>query len=167
MLANDARMLIRPAVATAVVGIVLIGVGAVVDGGKGALGAVLGVLLVAIFFTLSVVAVSTAGRRWGPSAMMVTALGTFLVKILVLLALIAAFRGTTAFNTRFFGLTAIICILAWNGGQVFALARSRIPYVVPETTPGAPAESTVPSAESPGAPAESTVPDAGHVSGES
>ena len=98
MLANDARMLIRPAVATAVVGIVLIGVGAVVDGGKGALGAVLGVLLVAIFFTLSVVAVSTAGRRWGPSAMMVTALGTFLVKILVLLALIAAFRGTTAFN---------------------------------------------------------------------
>src|SRR6266481_4780066 len=103
MLANDARMLIRPAVATAVVGIVLIGVGAVVDGGKGALGAV---LLVAIFFTLSVVAVSTAGRRWGPSAMMVTALGTFLVKILVLLALIAAFRGTTAFNTRFFGLTA-------------------------------------------------------------
>jgi ATP synthase protein I len=152
MLANDARILIRSAVATAIVGVILIAVGSVTDGGKGALGAVFGVILVAAFFTASVVLVSFAGR-WGLSAMMGTAIGTFAAKILILLGLIAAFRGTTLFNSRFFGITAIICILVWTGGEVFTVATSRIPYVVPAATPDAHGEGTV---------AEN-----GHVSGES
>jgi ATP synthase protein I len=132
MLANDARILTRSAVATAISGAILIAVGAIVDGGKGALGAAFGVILVTIFFTVSVVAVSYAGRRLGPNAMTGAALGTFAVKILALLAVLAAVQGTTAFNTKIFGITAIVCILVWTGGQVFTLARSRIPYVVPE-----------------------------------
>ena len=82
-----------------------------------------------------------------------TALGTFAAKIVILLALIAAFRDTTLFDTRFFGITAIICILVWTGGQVFTVARSRIPYVVPAATPD---QRT-----------EGAVAEAGHVSGES
>jgi len=152
MLANDARILIRSAVATAIVGVILIAGGGVTDGGKGALGAVFGVILVAAFFTVSVVVVSFAGR-WGPSAMMGTALGTFVAKILILLGLIAAFRGTTLFNTRFFGITAIICILVWTAGQVVTLARSRIPYVVPAATPDTCTDDAV--------------TESGHVSGES
>lgn len=153
MLANDARILIRSAVATAIVGVILIAVGAIADGGKGALGAVFGVIVVSVFFTLSVVTASYAGQRWGPSAMTGTALGTFLAKILILLALIAAFRGTTLFNTRFFGITAIVCILVWTAGEVVTLMRTRIPYVVPAATPAAQEEDAV--------------PEAGHVSGES
>jgi ATP synthase protein I len=153
MLANDARILIRSAVATAIAGVILITVGGVTDGGKGALGAIFGVILVTAFFSLSVVLVSFAAGRWGPSAMMGTALGTFVAKILILLVLIAAFRGTTLFNTRFFGVTAIICIVVWSVGQVVTLARSRIPYVVPAATPDAQTEGAV--------------TEAGHVSGES
>jgi ATP synthase protein I len=134
MLANDARILTRSAVATAISGAILIAVGAIVDGGKGALGAAFGVILVTIFFTVSVLAVSYAGRRLGPNAMTGTALGTFAVKILALLAVLAAVQGTTAFNTKIFGITAIVCILVWTGGQVFTLARSRMPYVVPEAS---------------------------------
>ncbi len=152
MLANDARILIRSAVATAIVGAIMIIVGAIAGGAKGALGGVFGVILVTVFFTLSVVLVSFAGRRWGPGAMTGAALGTFVVKILVLLALIAAFRDTALFNTRFFGITAIVCILVWTGGQVVTLMRSRIPYVVP----AGPADG-----------AEGAVTEAGHVSGES
>ena len=62
MLANDARIVVRSAVATAIVGTILIAVGAITYGGKGALGAVFGVILVAAFFTASVVLVSFAGR---------------------------------------------------------------------------------------------------------
>lgn len=141
MLANDARILIRSAVATVIAGVILVAISAVVDGGKGALGAALGVALVAVFFTLSVVAVSLAGR-WGPTAMTAAALGTYLVKIISVLAIVVALRGTTAFSTRLFGATAIACILVWSAGQVATLARRRIPYVepgAPEANAGRPA----------------------------
>jgi ATP synthase protein I len=131
MLAYDARILIRSAVATAIAGGILIAIGAVGDGGKGALGAALGMTLVAVFFTLSVVAVSLAGR-WGPAAMTGTALGTYVVKILAVAVIVVSFRDTTAFNTKLFGLTAIICILVWSAGQLGTLARRRVPYVVPD-----------------------------------
>jgi ATP synthase protein I len=147
MLANDAPILARSAVATAITGVILIAVGGVIDGGKGVLGAVFGVMLVTIFFTASVVVVSLAERRWGQGAMMGAAIGTFVVKILILLALVSAFQGTTVFNTKIFGITAIVCILVWSGGQVFTLARRPLPYVVPEAD-------------------EASAPDARHLSGE-
>ncbi len=148
MLANDARILIRSAVATAIVGVILVVVGAIIDGGKGALGAVFGVTLVAVFFSLSVVAVSLAGR-WGSAAMTATALGTYVVKILAVLIIVAGLQNTTVFNTKLFGVTAIICILAWSAGQVATLARRRMLYVVPEvrqvsTVPEVRQVSTVP-----------------------
>ncbi len=136
MLANDARILIRSAVATAIAGGILIVVGAAIDGGKGALGAALGVTLVAVFFTLSVVAVSLVGR-WNQAAMTATALGTYVVKILAVAIIVVSLRNTTVFNTKLFGFTAIICILVWSAGQIATLARSRVPYVVPDTAPQA------------------------------
>ncbi len=161
MLAHDARILIRSAVATAIAGVILVVIGAVIDGGKGALGAVCGVMLVMIFFSLSVVAVSFAGR-WGPTAMTATALGTYVAKILAVLILVAALQNTTVFNTKFFGVTAIACILVWSGGQVAALARRRIPYVVPEASTTAPGGAST-SAEARGA---STAPKARQSGGE-
>jgi ATP synthase protein I len=134
MLVNDARILTRSAVATAITGAIMIVVGGVIGGGKGALGAAFGVILVTIFFTASVVVVSLAERRWGPAAMTGAAVGFFAVKILILLAVLSAFQDTTVFNTKIFGLTAIICILVWNGGQVFTLARRPMPYVAPEAS---------------------------------
>lgn len=133
MLVDDARVLVRSAVAVAVAGTVLVVVGGVVDGGKGALGAFLGVALVALFFTLSVVMVSLAERWWGPGAMTAAALGTFLVKVLAVMAVVAAFRDTTVFNPRMFGVAAIIGILVWSAGQLATLARRRILYVEPES----------------------------------
>lgn len=134
MLANDARILVRSAVATAITGAILIAIGAVTKGGKGALGAAAGLALVAVFFSLSVVVVSYAGRRFGLSAMMGAALGIFVVKVVAVLALVAALSGTTVFNTKLFGLTAIICILAWSAGQIATLARRQMLYVEPDST---------------------------------
>jgi ATP synthase protein I len=130
---DDARILVRSAIAVAVTGLVLVVVGAIMVGGKGALGAGLGVALVAAFFTLSVVTVSLAERWWGPTAMTAAALGTFLVKVIAVMAVVAAFRDTSLFDTRIFGLAAIVGILIWCAGQVVTLARRRVLYVEPDS----------------------------------
>jgi ATP synthase protein I len=125
----DARLLIRSAVPTAIAGAVALVTGALVSGGRGALGALLAIVVVAVFFTASVVIVGWVSRV-KPAAMMPAALGVFLAKILLLLLLIAALKGTTVLDTKVFGFAAIGCVLVWTGGQVASLAR-RMPYVEP------------------------------------
>lgn len=130
MLANYAQIARRSTVTTAAVAAVMIIVSAAVGGAKGLLGAVLGTALVAIFFGISVLAVGRAARR-SPQAMMITAMATYIGKILVLLFFVVRFAGTTAFSSRLFGLTALICILAWSASQVFWSMRLKTPYVEP------------------------------------
>jgi ATP synthase protein I len=130
MLANYAQIVRRSVLTTAAVGVVMIILSVVLSGIKGLLGAVLGVALVAVFFGISVLAVGRAARR-GPQAMMITALTTYVAKILLLLFFVVRFAGTTAFNSRLFGLTALACILAWSASQVVWSMRLKAPYVEP------------------------------------
>jgi ATP synthase protein I len=130
MLANYARIARRSAVTTAAAGVVMAAISAAVGGGKGLLGSVLGVALVAVFFAISVVAVGWAAKV-SPQAMMITALITYIAKILVLLFFVVRFASSTAFNTRLFGLTALACILAWSASQVVWSMRLKMPYVEP------------------------------------
>ena len=128
---NYGRVLRRSAVFTAVAAAVMVVLSTVLGGTKGLIGALLGVALVAIFFGISVVAVSRAARV-SPQAMMITAIGTFILKIVVLAFLVANFAGTTAFNSKLFGFTAIVCILAWSIGQAVTTARMKVLYVEPD-----------------------------------
>jgi len=130
MLANYAQIVRRSVLTTAAVGVVMIILSVVLSGIKGLLGAVLGVALVAVFFGISVLAVGRAARR-GPQAMMITALTTYVAKILLLLFFVVRFAGTTAFSSRLFGLTALACILAWSASQVVWSMRLKAPYVEP------------------------------------
>jgi ATP synthase protein I len=130
MLANYARIVRRSVMTTAGVGVVMIAVSAAVAGTKGLIGAALGIALVAIFFGISVVAVGRAARR-SPQAMMITALTTYIVKILLLLFFVVRFSSTTVFSSRMFGLTALACILAWSASQVLWSMRLKAPYVEP------------------------------------
>ncbi len=130
MLADYARIARRSAAAAAVVGVIMAVVSEMISGTKGLVGALLGIALVAVFFTISVFAVGRAARV-SPQAMMATALTTFIVKILLLMIFVARFASTTAFNTRLFGLTALACILAWTASQVIWSLRLKTPYVEP------------------------------------
>ncbi len=131
MLANYARILRRSAAVTAAVAVVMVALSTAIGGGKGALGALLGTAIVAAFFAISVFAVGRAARV-SPQAMMITAMATYIAKILALLLFVARFRNSTAFNPRLFGLTAIVCILAWSASQVTWSLRLKIPYVEPD-----------------------------------
>jgi ATP synthase protein I len=125
-----ARIARHSAVVTAVVAVIMAAVSAGVGGGKGLLGAALGIALVTVFFGISVFAVGRAARI-SPQAMMITAMGTYIAKILILLFFVVGFSKTTAFDTRLFGLTALACILTWCAAQVFWSMRLKFLYVEP------------------------------------
>lgn len=130
MLANYTQIVRRSVLTTGAIGVIMAAMSVAIGGPKGLLGAIYGIALVAIFFAISVVAVGRAARK-SPQAMMITAMTTYIVKIVVLLVLVSKFSGSTAFNPRLFGLTAIVCILAWSASQVFWSTRLKTPYVEP------------------------------------
>jgi ATP synthase protein I len=130
MLANYAGIVRRSVVTTAAAGAVMAVISVAVGGSKGLLGAVLGIALVAVFFAISVLAVGRAAKV-SPQAMMVTAMTTYIAKILILLFFVVRFDTSTTFNTRLFGLTALACILVWSASQVVWSLRLKMPYVEP------------------------------------
>ena len=130
-MASYAVILRRSAVVTAPAALVMVVLSTILGGVKGLTGSLLGVVLVITFFGISTVAVSRAARH-SPQAMMITAITTYLVKIVALLFFVAKFSGTTAFDGKLFGLTAIVCVLTWTTAQVLVSARLKIPYVEPD-----------------------------------
>ena len=131
MLASYGPIARRSAAVAAVAAAIMIALSAAVGGSKGLLGSVLGAALVLVFFAISITAVSRA-EKVSPRAQMITALTTFIVKILVLMVLVSRFSTTTVFNARLFGLTAIVCILVWSGAQVLGSMRLKGLYVEPD-----------------------------------
>ncbi len=131
MLASYAVVLRRSAVVTAPAALVMIVLSAIIGGASGLLGAVLGAALVAAFFGISALVVSGVGRR-RPNAAMGAAVVAYIVKVVVLLFFVARFSGTTAFNGKLFGLTAIACIIVWSGAQAVISMRLKVLYVEPE-----------------------------------
>jgi ATP synthase protein I len=128
---HDASILRAALVPTAVAGVLAVVVAAFVGGGKAALGAALGALVVVVFFTVGLVVVGRASRVSAYAAMNAAIL-TYLVKIGVLFALIVAFKDTTLFNTKAFGLTIVLCTLVWTGFEVRGFSRLQILYVDPK-----------------------------------
>jgi ATP synthase protein I len=130
MPATYVRIARHSAASAAVVAVIMAAVSAGIAGTKGLLGAALGIALVAVFFSISVFAVGRAARI-SPQAMMITAMVTYIVKILALLVFVAAFGSTTVFNARLFGLTALACVLTWCLAQVVWSMRLKFLYVEP------------------------------------
>lgn len=143
MQADDVRALRQCAVAAAAVGVAGAVVGGIADGAKGVVGAVAGLAVVCVFFLISWVVLRRAAKA-GPQAMMPMALGTYLVKFVVLLGLVAVFRNSSLFNGRVFGLTAVLCVLAWTGAQARLWMADREFRLdpAPHAAPQAPAPAT-------------------------
>ena len=131
MSAYYAVILRRSALLTAPVALLMIVLGAILGGTKGLLGAAIGVALVIVFFGISVLVVGRAAKI-SPQAMMAAAVGTFLVKILVLIILLSIFQDSTAFNGKIFGLTVIVCVIAYSAAQMVSSMRLKVPYVEPD-----------------------------------
>ncbi len=131
MLASYGPIARRSAVITAGAALIMVVLSMILGGVKGLTGSLLGVALVAVFFAISITAVWRAAKV-SPQAMMIAAIGSFTVKILVLIFLSAKFNGTTAFNGKLFGLTAIVCVLVWTFAQVVWSMKLKVLYVEPD-----------------------------------
>jgi ATP synthase protein I len=86
---------------------------------------------VVLFFGISILVVGQAARI-SQQAMTIAALTTFLVKIVVLAVLVDKLAGTSVFNSKLFGFTAIVCIVAWSLSQAITSARQKMLYVEPD-----------------------------------
>jgi ATP synthase protein I len=131
MLANIAPMARRSAAVTAAAAIVMVALSAALGGHKGLIGAAIAVVVVAAFFGMSVLALSRAAKI-SPQAMMLAGMGTYLIKILVLLFLVGRFQNSTAFSPWLFGLTAIVLVLVYDGALIVTFTKTKMLYVEPD-----------------------------------
>jgi ATP synthase protein I len=116
---------------TSVVAAVAVVICALFVGAKGLYGSLIGIGVVAVFFGISIVAVGKAAKV-SPMAMMVTALGSFVVKIVAFMIVLIAIGKSSAFSGRSLGFTALACILAWSIAQAVTAMRMQTLYVEPD-----------------------------------
>ncbi|MEU3351691.1 hypothetical protein [Streptomyces sp. NPDC037389] len=132
MQSNDARTLLQCAVPTAVVGLVAVAVSAVVAGGKGGLGAAVGVLLTGAVMGTGLIILNRTARLL-PHLFQAMGLLLYTTQILLVAIFLLVFKDTTLFNTRSFAFSLLAATLVWIGAQARAYMKAKILYVDPES----------------------------------
>ncbi|ASU85306.1 hypothetical protein CDO52_23170 [Nocardiopsis gilva YIM 90087] len=127
---HDARVLRGAAIPTAVVGLIAMIVAFAIAGTHGLIGAVLGTLLVIVFFAVSAVIIAWTGER-RPELLLPVAFLVYTTKVGILAAALILFKGTTAFDSNVLALTTLACVIAWLSGHAFMSMRVKRPYVEP------------------------------------
>jgi ATP synthase protein I len=128
MQSSDARILRGAALPTCLAGLAAVAVCAAVAGSKGVIAAIMGTVLVVVFFTISLVAVTYAARI-SPQAMLPAALGSYVVKLLVIYSALAALQGVTIWNQRAFAWTVLALTLVWVFAEARGLIKTKMLYV--------------------------------------
>ncbi|MFJ4869528.1 hypothetical protein [Streptomyces sp. NPDC088757] len=131
MPSNDARILLHAAVPTAAVGVIATVVSGVVAGGKGALGAVAGTLVVVLFMGIGLVVLQRTAKAL-PHLFQAMGLLLYVAQLLLLFTFLALFKDTTLFDFKAFAFTLLATTVVWVGGQARAYMKAKIMYVEPE-----------------------------------
>ncbi|MFJ9966517.1 hypothetical protein [Streptomyces avermitilis] len=132
MQSNDARTLLHCALPTAAAGVVGVVVSAAVAGGKGALGAGFGTVLVLLFMCSGLVVLLRTARSL-PHLFQMMGLLLYTTQILLLMILLTIFRGTSVFNPKCFALTLLAATLVWIAAQVRSHMKAKVLYVEPDS----------------------------------
>lgn len=114
-------------IAVAVVGTAVSGIW---SGGRAVWGSVVGYGIVGAFFTFSTVLIAIVGARF-PGAVLVTALGTYLVKIVALGAVIVTIPPDGPIDTRWMAIAVAVGLVAWMAAHLRYVATAKIFYVDP------------------------------------
>jgi len=133
MPSNDARSLLFTAVPTAAAGAIAAVISGVVAGGKGAIGAVVGTLVVILFMGIGVVVLQRTAKQF-PQLFQAMGLMLYTTQLLVLFAFVAVFRDTTLFHPKAFAATLVAATLVWVAAQARAHMKAKILYVEPESS---------------------------------
>ncbi|MGY0069791.1 hypothetical protein ACWZEH_23990 [Streptomyces sp. QTS137] len=131
MPSNDVRILIQAAVPTAAVGAVAVAVGAAVEGGQGAIGAVIGAALVILLMGTGLYVLQWIARSI-PHLFQAMGMMMYLTQILLIFVFIALFKDTTLFHPQAFALSLLVSTLTWVAAQARATMKAKTYYVDPE-----------------------------------
>ncbi|MGC9380836.1 hypothetical protein [Streptomyces sp. MH13] len=133
MPSNDVRILIQAAVPTAVVGAVAVAIGGAVEGGEGAIGAVVGAVVVILFMGAGLYVLQWTAKSL-PTLFQAMALMMYMAQIALMFIFIVLFKDTTLFHPKVFALSLLAGTLTWVAAQARAQMKARILYVEPEST---------------------------------
>ncbi|MFH8577404.1 hypothetical protein OHB11_12725 [Streptomyces zaomyceticus] len=133
MPSNDVRTLLHTAVPTAAVGALATVISGVVAGGKGALGAVAGTLVVLLFMGVGLVVLQRTARSL-PQLFQAMGLMLYVAQLLLLFIFLALFKDTTLFDFKAFAFTLLATTVVWVAAQARAYMKAKIMYVDPEKT---------------------------------
>jgi ATP synthase protein I len=100
----------------------------VLRGTSGLIGAIIGAVLGLVAGAVSTL-VMRGTARTSPAGVMIGAMTSFAGKVLLLMVFLVAFRGTTLFDNRAFGLTLLAVTVAWIAGEVVGFVRARPPVL--------------------------------------
>lgn len=141
MPSNDVRNLLHTAVPTAAVGVIAAVVSGFTAGGKGALGAVVGTLIVMLFMGIGMVVLQRTAKTL-PQLFQAMGLMLYTAQLLLLLIFVAVFKRTTLFSPRAFAITLIVATVAWVAAQARAHMKAKIFYIDPEPSKAGTAQKT-------------------------
>ncbi|MFF8830072.1 hypothetical protein [Streptomyces sp. NPDC015131] len=145
MPSNDARTLLYAAVPTLATGAVATVVSGVVAGGAGAVGAVVGTLVVVLFMGIGLVVLQRTAKSL-PQLFQAMGLMLYMAQLLVLFMFMAMLKNTTLFDFKAFAFTLLAATIVWVAAQARAYMKARILYVDPASEKGSKPEKTGPSA---------------------
>ncbi|GHF12146.1 hypothetical protein E5082_03685 [Streptomyces griseoluteus] len=131
MPSNDVRILAQAAVPTAAVGAIAAVVSGVVAGGKGAIGAVVGTLIVILFMGIGLYVLQRTARSF-PQLFQMMGLMLYAAQLLLLVVFVAVFKNTNLFNPRAFAIVLVVTTLTWIAAQARAHMKAKILYVDPD-----------------------------------
>ncbi|WP_225804671.1 hypothetical protein [Streptomyces sp. NK15101] len=133
MPSNDARILLHTAVPSAAVGAVATVVSGVVAGGKGAIGAVVGTLVVILFMGIGQVVLQRTAKSL-PHLFQAMGLMLYTAQLLVLFIFLALLKNTTLFDFKAFAFTLLATTVVWVAAQARAYMKAKITYIDPGNT---------------------------------
>lgn len=127
---SDMRDLLRIATPTAAVGAVATLAGGLLAGGDGAIGAVVGCVVVILFMALGQMALNWVGKAM-PHLFQGMGLMIYSAQLVLLLIFILSIRNTSLFDLQVFALSLVAAVIAWITTQAVLHSRSKTLYVDP------------------------------------
>ncbi len=129
----DALVLRRAGLGTVVAGVIVVVISGLVAGSSGAIGAILGTILVVAFFSVGQFVLG-AVLKSNPQMALTMALTLYLVKVGFLLLIIVLFADTTLFDTKTFAAAILTGTMVWTVVEVWIFGTTKVLYVEPESS---------------------------------
>lgn len=127
------RVLRAGLVGVAVLAPVAAGIGWLVDGPAGLVGALIGVLVPAAFFALTVVT-ALVTLHLSPGTLGAVVLGSWVVKLLLFILALSLLNMWDGWSRPVFGVTFMVAVIGWLALEAWMVVSTKQPYVQPVRT---------------------------------